>query len=841
MDLSIPLKPSPHLPSFRRLTVTRDHPAAFGRTNRSSLRRFVFLSPPIVRGPLSCSLGAGVGSGGGYEESSSSGPTNLPVDTPASKSGVSPESSYVGLFVRMLGLDNDPLDREQAVVTLWKYAQGGKDCVDEIMRFPGCINLIVNLLKSDSSSACEAAAGLLRTIASVNVYRESVAESGAIEEINGLLSQSSLVTEVKEQSVSTLWNLSVDEKLRMKIANSDLLPLLVKFLDDEEIKVVEAAGGTLANLALSQCNHSIMVDSGVIPKMVELLKRKIDGYKVIRKEIKNVLLELSKDEYYRILVIEEGLVLVPLIGSAAYKSFRPASQSWPSLPDGTEFERKSSRPSRYGASELLLGLNYEDKNVCLEELKMNALVGRSQQQFLVRIGAIELEEGTNSQMESLSKQRYTLLPWIDGIARLVLILGLQDSSAIARAAQSVADACINEYMRVSFKEAGAVRYLVQLLNHDDESVRLAVSHALERLSVSHKVCRTIEAEGVLDPLLSILNDAVSSQTLKQKTVDVLARIFDPGNRMKKFHDKQVINGSASVSDTTDQIPEVVDGSSMTTCIQEESIAREITEDSTAITSLVKMLKASSPITQMKSAIFLEYLSASEVNVSKLIEAGIVLGLSSVFQQGILEGTDDKIDLVEAEEAGQAIAAASRLLTKLLNSEQFNRAADLAEFTLLLRRVLKSGIPLHSKDWVAACLVKLQSVAGSDINPEASIDMEVTVYETIPRLVEQMKNSFSLDSREAAVIELNSIFSRGVLECCRAVAAEGGIPSLVKLVDEGSVSAQEASLAILYNLSMDDENHPAIISARAIPVLRRIILSEGPQMSRALRLLRTLPT
>lgn len=102
----------------------------------------------------------------------------------------------MGLFVGMLGLDNDPLDREQAVVALWKYSLGGKQYIDAIMQFQGCLILIVNLLKSDSSSACEAAAGLLREISSVNVYRESVAKSGAIEEITGLLSRSSLTSEV---------------------------------------------------------------------------------------------------------------------------------------------------------------------------------------------------------------------------------------------------------------------------------------------------------------------------------------------------------------------------------------------------------------------------------------------------------------------------------------------------------------------------------------------------------------------------------------------------------------------------------------------------------------------
>lgn len=73
---------------------------------------------------------------------------------------------------------------------------------------------------------------------------------------------------MKEQSICTLWNLSVDEKLRLKIANSDILPLLIKSLEDEDINVKEAAGGVLANLALSRSNHNIMVEAGVIPKLV---------------------------------------------------------------------------------------------------------------------------------------------------------------------------------------------------------------------------------------------------------------------------------------------------------------------------------------------------------------------------------------------------------------------------------------------------------------------------------------------------------------------------------------------------------------------------------------------
>lgn len=214
----------------------------------------------------------------------------------------------------------------------------------------------------------------------------------------------------------------------------------------------------------------------------KLFKTDFEGLKVIRKEAKNALLEIAKDDYYRILVLEEGLILVPLVGSAAYNSFKPNLYSWPSLPDGTKIERTSNSPSKSGASELLLGLNV-DKNLKLEEAQVNAVLGQTRQQFLVRIGAVEAEDDNNLNEQSSSSERFTLLPWIDGVARLVLIIGLDDESAIARAANSIADSAINEHMRTSFKEAGAVKLLIQLIDHQNSTVRLAVIRALERLSV----------------------------------------------------------------------------------------------------------------------------------------------------------------------------------------------------------------------------------------------------------------------------------------------------------------------------------------------------------------------
>ncbi|MBA0607432.1 hypothetical protein Godav_019733 [Gossypium davidsonii] len=762
--------------------------------------------------PKSCSLRTvlrKVSDDGGSIDANPQESAAVSVGEGTSSSSSTLGDNYVALFVRMLGLDHDALDREQAIVALWKYSLGGKNCIDTIMQFQGCINLTVNLLNSESSATCEAAAGLLRSISSINLYKDIVAESGAIEGITGLLSRPSLTSEVKEQSMCTLWNLSVDEELRVKIANSDILPFLINSLDDDDIKVKEAAGGVLSNLALSHCNHSMMVEAGIIPKLAKLLKTDMEGSKVIRKEARNALLELIKDQYYRILVIEEGLVPIPMVGAASYKSFKPGLYSWPTMPDGTEIEQTSKGPSKFGASELLLGLNVGE-NAELEEARKNAIVGRTQQQFLARIGAIELDGKRESQ-----------------------------------AAESVADSSINEHMRTSFKEAGAIKHLVRLLDHNSFAVRSAVIHALERLSVSSSLYHVLEAEGILHPLVCTLKRSETSGSLMERTLDILARILDPSKEMKSKFYNGPVNGSKMGIDAARSL----DASARLTGDKPVSImdSRKELLDSTVITRLIEILKTSPSNLQRKVASILEFITIIEPSMETIIKEDVSSGLEAVFQQKAVKDKEADVEgqeldeyALELEEAGLAVSAASRLLTKLLDSEQFCQKIDSTHFTKLLRKILKSDIPLRNKDWVAACLVKLCSISSPNIDFENPINMEVTLYETIPRLIEQIKLSLSPETQESAAVELNRIISEGVVDSTRAVASEVGIFPLVNLIEQGSDRAVEAALSILYNLSMDSENHSAIIAAGAVPALRKIVLSQRSHWSRALRLLRNLP-
>ncbi|KAI5396631.1 hypothetical protein KIW84_062729 [Lathyrus oleraceus] len=169
-----------------------------------------------------------------------------------------------------------------------------------------------------------------------------------------------------------------------------------------------------------------------------------------------------------------------------------------------------TKPSRYGAAEVLVGLNV-DNNAIIDEAKANAVIGHSQQRFLVRTGAIEMGETTSHSEYSDDQPRHTLLRWIDGFARLVL----KDKLAILRAAESIASVCINEHMRIAFKKAGALNQLIWLLSSNDDAIQLTTTQALEALSASNMVFRFIEAKGGVDPLVTSIPKTVPVQIYGQ--------------------------------------------------------------------------------------------------------------------------------------------------------------------------------------------------------------------------------------------------------------------------------------------------------------------------------------
>lgn len=341
-----------------------------------------------------------------------------------------------------------------------------------------------------------------------------------------------------------------------------------------------------------------------------------------------------------------------------------------------------------------------------------------------------------------------------------------------------------------------------------------------------------------------------SGSLTDMILNIMARILDPGKQMKSKFYNGPVNGSTkgwnvAKNSGTSGFPDNMAKSESGNSVHSTS-ARELL-DSRFLARLIEILQSSSPNLQRKAASILEFFAADEAQTEKFIISNIASALDAVFSQESLNDIGPDNDgqrpefVLEIEEVGSAISATSRLFTRLLDFQQFRESIDTPHFTKLLRRHLKSSIPLHYKDWIAACVVKISSSFGSSSDTDNPINQEVTLYETIPRLIEQIEMSLSAEVQEAAVVELNRIISEGVVDSTRAVGSQGGIFPLVKLIENGTDRAMEAGLAILYNLSMDSENHAAIIAAGAIPILRRIALSKNSQWMRALHVLRTLPT
>ena len=124
------------------------------------------------------------------------------------------------------------------------------------------------------------------------------------------------------------------------------------------------------------------------------------------------------------------------------------------------------------------------------------------------------------------------MPWWDGIAHLVFILVLDDLSAVERVAYSIVDISINEEMLNALQEARTIPHLVRLLEHKDEALKVAAAFVLERLSLSYKVCISIESHGAMDSLVYILKEDVFSNNLKEKVVTILARLSQTGEEVK---------------------------------------------------------------------------------------------------------------------------------------------------------------------------------------------------------------------------------------------------------------------------------------------------------------------
>lgn len=758
----------------------------------------------------------------------------------------SPQQGYLGLFVRMLGLDHPAEDREEAVKALWRHSMGGSQCVDQIVAFPGTLPLLVSLLPSDRSASSEAAAGLLRNISARNVHRAAVGEAGAVEEITGILTRRAITPEVREQATGCLWNLSHEEKLRSKMEFSELVPILVVMLASEAHNG-EAAAGVLANFALDECNHSSLVEAGIIPKLAKLLTDG-EGSKIMRREARSILLQLAHDDLYKRTIIEEGLVPVPLIGASAYNSFKPLLDVAPTLADEVKFEPSPSLPSAFGAGKLLLGLNMGSSGYELDEATQLVIEGRSRQQFLARIGLLEKDaRNTIEQGEDPVKKAYnvTIMPWWDGIPRLVLILGLEDLRVATFAARTISEIAINEDIRQAIQRAGSIPHLVRLLGSGSEAATEASASALEQLAISYKVRRSIDAHGAVPALVEILKADDVPDFVKDKVLAALDRLSQTGEEVKAMIQSGAFPGLADIAQSSsatagakEEAQNILEEMSM-----RKADSREKIINADGVPVLVAILAAGSPFQKEKAARVMENLAIKEQHADRIVDAGVEHALKSSLDLNLDKGESEASDtqsIIQREESWAAVVAVCRLLNKLLTFDRVRNSIDCKSFALSLAKVLKSDMPLHVKDWASACLLKLDRVVGISTNVSIPLELEINLHDRIPRLIEEAGTSSDSVVQEKAVMQLRDLVLQGVEDYVVAISDLGGIFPLVDLLDKGTPMARVAALSVLYSIGMNEENHPALLRAGAVAHLQRIVRTGSPQWMLALDLLRVLP-
>lgn len=198
-----------------------------------------------------------------------------------------------------------------------------------------------------------------------------------------------------------------------------------------------------------------------------------------RQEARNCLLQLAKDPIQKSVIVESGLVPVPLIGASAFRTFKPVMEDTFAIPEeDVPFTENPSLTTVFGADKLLRGLKIGAGAADIDKTTVLLNEGKVRQQFLARIGVIEKRNGAK---EEDDEDKVTFMPWWDGIARLVLILGLQNPSVAKQAAEALAEISITEDYRQAIHKAGAIPHLVKWLGSGDEAATEAAALALDML------------------------------------------------------------------------------------------------------------------------------------------------------------------------------------------------------------------------------------------------------------------------------------------------------------------------------------------------------------------------
>ncbi|GAQ83274.1 ARM repeat superfamily protein [Klebsormidium nitens] len=758
------------------------------------------------------------------------------------------EEGYVGLFVRMLGLDRPMAEREEAAVALWHHVVQSRENLEEVGQLPGALPLLGQLMRErDRPAAAEAAAGVLRALSTVDEYRFRVFEAGAVEAALGVLQQwSHEAPEVRRQALGLLHNLSAGRREGLQIIASqgaELCTALLRLcfppdelafdpanpfaltstdwrrpITDDEIGTVL---GVLSNLAANDAARGPIASAGAIACLAQLLAS--DGVPaVLRGKAKAVLAELAKQPVLKDQFTAAGLVPVPLIKARYFSTVAQGLTKSASAPAGIA-------------------------------------------------------------------RQYKVMPRGEGVARLVLMLGLADPEAVSAAAEAMRDWADSDENRNELSKAGAVPMLVRLLASGEPSgqsegseqsgdrgqgqdgagqsaggergypeVARAAAEALSVLCASTEVRRKVEKSAGVEGLAWLLKTGGRAQrSAAAKALFWLMQDEDESSAAEEAGRPGSIEGLIDLIVAGKEAESTANAEGQGEAGKAARLGRrEKLVAAGGLPSLVEILGEGTPEESEVAASILSRVSAEEKGAAAAVEAQVVPALERLLSRRVVDA-DDGInegpslgleelsgdDVVARNRLWAAQVAGARLAASLASHDSTRGALQAADVHSLLSGLLLLDAPPEEKEAVSEALLALeQRDDAPTVGPSRDTEREIVQHVEIPRLLAMLEAGAPLAQREAAVQELLYVVKAGGEQEAHlaAVASGGGIFSLVDLAKEGGDKSVRAALTLLDMLTLDEDNHLVMLEAGAEEVLVRIARGESEDWKLAMRVLRRLP-
>jgi hypothetical protein len=489
-----------------------------------------------------------------------------------------------------------------------------------------------------------------------------------------------------------------------------------------------------------------------------------------------------------------------------------------------------------------------------------------------------------------SARKYKVLPRREGVARLVLMLGLGDPAPVAAAAEEIRDLAVTDQNRQDLSQAGAVPMLVRLLaaggdegpgqagagadrgvgglsgenegqkkgNEDGYAeVARAAAEALSNMCRSKSVRSKVEKAAGVEGLVWLLKTGAEKQ--RKAAAEALFWLMQEDDGTAE---PEAPRQGGSIEGLIDLIVAgKATGSAEEKELQGEGGRAPPLDRSGKLVAagglprLVEMLGEGTPEESGTAASIISRVATEEKGATAAIDAQVVPALERLLSQRVIganvtsadtisdaevELSDDEILLRRRLWAAQA--AGAQLVASLARHEKTRGPLQTANLHGALSALLGLDVPPEEKEAVSAALVALeQRVDFPSGGPSRETEREIAINVEIPQRLSEMSTGL-LPEKERAVIELLYIVKSSSDDeaYLAAVASNGGIFPLVDVLRECSEKCSLAALTILDMLTLDEGNHLVMLEAGAEEVLERIARSNNNHWKLAMRVLRRLP-